>query len=471
MNNSQTNPFDSTNSPVRYRSKLIVGLMILSVLVHSSHASNFMIRMKQEGTVKTNVCNVAVLSSYIGQIRPDRLFTAFEASDDVTNICPSLKYSCCTHSDLNAGIDELKDAFAYMTYRIKIIESFTHQFKIMAKETFKLFLMQLTSDDIQCYNKIQKKKLDVRREILKDHPTLLAQSEKNYKTNMFNRATMEEVFAGIKSTQSLLISAIKTENENRKKYYTSMLCSICSPMFYKYFRLNEDGKPVLKINKNHCIELLRQRYKSAERVLAFENYQKVTDLVLCAKKHSRKDRDYGNFTWEDVNYLFVDPSVARDYAAKKGHCIKHQDLFFLPESEPYNCHSACKDVLGLFRIYKFKLRRMIRAENDMFHMFDNLNNDEDPDERYRKKNEEIKANYRIWGATGILNKSPLDKRICEISFMTKSKHWQVDLQDSVIEVSNYFGINFISTPMNLKYIKANRILSILVLGLLLVLFL
>lgn len=356
MNKSQTTLFDSNKST---RTNLFLKLVSLLSLILMYNSSHFIIREKKEGIVKTNVCNVPVLSSYLSLIPKDKQRTAFEAEDDILSICPSLKYSCCHAKEINFWINEINSAFKFLDSRHQIMKAFYKRLKILAKETFNLFLAQLTSEDIQCYNKLVKKKNEMKKYALRDFPDLTKELDANLKKNLFNRESFKNFFEEVKNSIGMYHNHLEKETKQKKTYYTSMLCTICSPSFNKFFQIDDEGEPVITVNKKHCQSLINQRVDSITNYKNLKFLQKITDIVYCARKHSRKDKDYGEFNWHELNFFYISIPLVNKFIREIGFCASNPNNFFLLQNNGNNCLEACRKSMALFQIERYTLNPMI----------------------------------------------------------------------------------------------------------------
>ena len=319
---------DPQQSPSRH--PLLPTYLTILLLLHSLSASSFPIIIRNGDTKIVNPCSVRTLSSFLPTVKYGRGLTITESNPEIQKICPSLKYSCCTQVMLGDLSAQLRKSFAYLEYRMTHLKKLFKMSKSIAKETYSLFLQKRTFSDINCFNKIQDEKLKRSKFKFRKNSSILKKIDENRKGNYFNQKGMNESFHALKSNLWRINEILENYIVNKKALYGGMVCSMCSPSFFKFLHVSHTEEPnVLEISKHQCSQILLEKKRMTSFQYMLSHMQKIIDISFCAKNNSLENLNYGSDDWFQNFVVNGDIVQVEDLNTKVQKCIEDPRLYRL----------------------------------------------------------------------------------------------------------------------------------------------
>jgi hypothetical protein len=355
-----------------------------------------------------------------------------------------------------------------MDYHFKTIKKTFDKAQQIAEETYQIFLSELSDDDIKCYNDIASKTYDAKKKRFEGNEKLLNILDSVKSTYKFDKTQSKQRFLKMKSLIGPVLNKIEKIVETRQKYYSSFVCSMCSPMFAKLFAKNDKKYFQLEVNSHMCKRLLKKRIAYKNSLYLYKYLQDVVNLTYCARKNSKKEKfDYEDYSWEDHNLVTFDLETLPDYMEKRRKCLNTPNAFILNNIQGVDCRGSCKHSLKLFDEKITKLDKYIKIENDLTQMFFNRESKEKTKERLDKRMKFYTDLRQKKFDEGVLF---TDKKTGQerIMILKADKEDDVDLKGMEIVIDKHLGLNVQNTPMDNTFYLNNGVISKLtfILGLL-----
>ena len=149
---------------------------------------------KTDDNFMINQCSVEALATYIPNYSKKANITPEKGNDEVKKICPNLKFTCCKKNHLNHMANQLKTTLNFLKYRGTIMEIMLNRIGNLPPDNFKIFLKELTSDDINCYKEKERNMLELKKLRMGDNPDLLKTIEKKIYEINFSKIKMFKNF-------------------------------------------------------------------------------------------------------------------------------------------------------------------------------------------------------------------------------------------------------------------------------------
>lgn len=438
-------------------------LLALSPTTPSLHR----IEMTLNEVTMLNPCNTAMLSNFFDDITPNSEFHAKPGNRDVLNFCPTLKNTCCQKKSLEKLASELKDSIQYMNYRAKLILDVFDKVKDIATETYTVFLSEMTEEDTQCYDEIQLDNYNKKAEKYKENEELLKVLESTKNRIFFDKEQLLSNFKKLLETADGYQNVIKETYQFRERYFAGFICSMCSPSFSRYFSIDDENVPHLELNKFMCVNMIKNQIQVYNSVFVFKYLQELINVTYCAKKNSKKHKDYNEDPLESYNMLLFDMEMVSHTISKWKTCVTDNEAFLKGEDAGVNCLSACQRSLDLFSISMGVMDKFLLIENELHNMFFSVNGPEYARKRYATRLEEYQEIKQTQIEKGNLKINPV--RGSELIAMLKVNEGStVNFKNTKITVNEFGGLNVINTPMTTKYyIGVGRLGAVMVLSFLL----
>jgi hypothetical protein len=392
-------------------------------------------------------CNTKALSTFIPEIPYKSSLKGFKSSGIMTEICPNLDSTCCNENELFGLVEQLKNSFQFLQYRMEIMFKMFRQVGNIKNEKFKDFIAELTDDDIQCYDEIQNTNLDKKKLNFQNNPEMQKLMEKKRHEIQFDARKIYKSFSIFKTQAPFFISKIRLTNKKRENFFSGVICSMCSPTFSDQIKI-KDGTPFLEVNRNMCNQVIRERIDFAESLAIFPFLQNVIDVVYCARKNSKSERDYEGFKWEDFNLLSFDTNFLSDYKKKRYDCVSGEGNYFPGRKVPKECKSYCESGFKFFELPMVSMDNFLRIENEFHNMFVRILNVGLPP----LKRLEIKREEYYQERDKLISKGQLvvvnDKNVEKMSFIQTTPDAKVDFKKTQISIAKHSGMNVTNTQMN-----------------------
>ena len=447
-------------------------LILLLTIISTPHIilkSRFKVTMRYHGVTLVNPCSTSMLGNFFPDVKAGSVIPAEEHLSFVTNICPNLRYSCCRVDRIKTLVHQLQQSLKYMDYQFVQIQKMLERAEFIAEESFKIFLSEMTGDDIKCYNDIQENLYNDKMERFKESPKLVKLLKQNKYTYKFSKELSLQRFLKMKSLTGPYLNKMESLFSNREKYYSSFVCNMCSPTFTKYFRKRKDGIFELDVNRHMCKRLVKKRIAYHNSLYLYKYLQDIINLTYCVRKNSKKDQmDYDNLSYEEHKLLKFDIETLPHYLEKRRECLNTPGAFMSDKVKGVNCRAVCKHSLKLFDAKIGNLDHFIKIENDLTQMFQTKNSKEEAKKLYEEK---IKKYHEI-------RQEQIEKGILfvdeggndRIRILRTIKNNPVDFRKMEISVDRHLGVNVQNTPMDQEIIHSSaRVLGIAILGLMIML--
>lgn len=446
-------------SKLNLTSKLLV-LVLIALLSAPTDASHHVVTVTKNDVTLNNPCSSEALSTFIPDIQYGSSLFGFEGSSTIQKICPNLKYTCCSENQLTDLVDQLRSTLNFLRYRGQIIEKLFSRIEQLADETFKVFLSELSNEDIQCYDTIQNDVLDKKLSKFTKQPDILEMIEQRRKHVLYDPRKMMSSFSYLKKMITPYIEKMNQTYANREKYFSGFVCTMCSPTFSKQFRVDKPGVPLLEINKFMCSQIIREKIEFINSLEIFPYLQKIIDIVYCTRKNSKTEKNYGEFEQKDLNLLVFDLETFPEYKKKRLECIQEDYSYFRSPDEPESCKNICQKGLGFFQIMMVSVDKFLRIENELHNMFYRFPGiAETPLERLANRTNDYYEERNKLIEKDLLNfdeKTQLET----MWYIKRVPDAKLDFMNSEIDVSKFLGIHVANTPMNPTYYNWTGLLSV-----------
>jgi hypothetical protein len=394
-----------------------------------------------------------MLSNFFPNIDPDSNFTADDASKDIQNICPNLRYTCCKSDQIMELTRQLKSSIHYLKHRFQLIKKFLTLIKSIPEETFQILLNELTDADIKCYNDRQIEVYNGKVRRFSKTVSLLVTLYSSKKSIYFTKKRAMSSFLKIKKKMDSYIKKMEKYHQDLKDYYSGMVCSMCSPTFTKQFVKTKDGSFELEINSHMCTAILKRKLKYVNSLFIYKHLQNFANLLYCVRKNSKKERmDYDDITWKDYILMDYDLEYSPDYLEKRTKCVNGKNAFLIEKSaKKVSCKNECQYHLNFFHIRMESAENFIRVENDLHQVHNYDLTIEDSKKRFNKK---LKKFVKIRSdkiEKGILRKGYINGRVETIDILKTVPGNVVNFKALKLSVSKHLGLNVSTTPMDRSY--------------------
>ena len=406
----------------------------------------------------------------VGAFSPllDQLTTtnSIKPTQSITDRCPSIRtQTCCSESTISHMTAQMRSSLKLMRYRGSRLEKLFAKITGLANETFNVFLNELTNKDTDCYNQHVQNKIEA---IIKEYPNdqgLIDILNKQLSFRLYDKKKMENTFDQLKKLAKTYMGKIEKGNQGREDYYSGFICSACSPNFSKQFSVAEnDGvkEVTFHVNKFMCKKVIKNEIAVINSMEIYDHLQKILDLSYCVRKNSKPQKDYSSIDSEQLQMLSVPSEFFPSYLEKRNGCLADEDAFLEDESSDQNCINYCKKGLALFSINMVTLNKVIMAENEIFNMFHNSDqNHYDPDQRIYNHLNDVKEKREEHIESGTLVINPNNPQGVIVTILKEKYDSVFKFKNLKIEVEPYFGMNFYHTPMDPKYYSFTYIFKIM----------
>jgi len=441
-------------------------LIIVLVLCSCTKGSQTLINIVRDGKQLENPCQNEVLASVVPGINENLKSTAFEGNDTVRDICPFLKYTCCNENQLKTLASQLNDSFKFLSFRSEQLYNMFLTINEIQEKNFQNFLENLKQSDVDCYNKMQDGQMqNVLQNDEKESKTKLAALKKEY---YFNESSALENFQKLKEKSVQLLKQIRSDDISRKKYYSNIVCNMCSPVFSKYMNKTDEGEDVLEVRVDQCNQLLRNAITVLKNIMSYQRVQRVLDLSFCARTNSMKSKNFNGGTADDMKLWTFDLKEFNDYINKNLMCIKYPKLYMATDEKDSFCRKQCYSGLRLFDINVITMNKVFRAENEIWNMFRNNSSSSEAEVRIKTKLEDYSNFRKIFINLGILKLETGQFMKESIQVLPSVSQAKFSFKQTKISVDKVSGLTFVMTDMNPKYYNFSLILQssiLLVIGL------
>jgi len=424
-------------------------ILLMIVLVCGCFSSYNKVETMINNVKRVNPCNDLALGALLSDVEQGKPFSGHESNEDVRSMCPSLKYTCCNKPQLNLMVDELKNSFSYLNYRAKTIKKLFKRIKEIAEETFKVFLSEMTEPDIKCYNSLIDDRFKKFSDIYSENKTMIEKLNENHSTASFNSEKMILDFTHLRSLINVYLVELNQGNSDKEKYYSGFLCTMCSPMFSKHFKMGKE-RPLMELNKYFCKKIVETQIKGLKIIDIYKFLQRFLDILYCARKNSKQAKDYTMVDNEKLQMLPAPVEMYYNLINERIFCVNDVERFVTaPNAKDPNCKELCHGSLNLFEQNYIILNKIIMAENEIYNMFFRLPDNDTADERLEHKIDEYRSTRNKYVELGSITMPLPENNTVEIMSMLKQKPTSsFNFTEIEIEITNFMGVNTFHTPMD-----------------------
>lgn len=435
-----------------FNSKRTLWLVLLSIWATVQDSSQTLTKTISD-LKKSQPCQTAALSTFIPSISPTDSLNPFESPPPILDICPNLRYSCCQEEQLKGLIEQLKQTFKFLNYRGELMNEVFTLIGSVPEDRFRSFLSELGRSDVECYNSIQNDIIDAKLAKFSDKPELLKVINQRRKHVQFDLKKLMSSFQFLKDNIKSYVRKMRNTYSNREKYYSGMVCSMCSSKFSHQFELGGDGKPFLEINRDMCNQIIMEKLEFIISIEIFPFLQKIIDIVYCRRKNPKSNKNYGSLEWKDLNLIVFDLETIPEYKTRRNECIQNDSSYVEGPDGASECVKYCEGGLGFFELRMVSMKKFIRVENELHNMFvREMNSAESASERLESQiNKYYLERDRLINA-GLLEYNS-DSQIETMWYIKSAPKANLDFTKSKITVTNYLGLQVAKTPMNPAYYK------------------
>lgn len=345
-------------------------LLTLSISAHLTLQYNKQIMTNINGVEVMNVCNTDVLKHIIPHFDPDpgQIYQGWKSDFGVQTFCPNQKYTCCSSSQMERMFDFYTRSLHYTRYREDVFLSMFRTVLEIDDKSFLDFLKTLTEADKTCY-------IERGKEVGEER----------------NPENLSKELIRLKPQMKMFEETMLKAQEDRERFYGSLICLSCSPLMSKVFLKQSNGEYQLSINQQICQDVALKRTDKLKSMLPIASLQKIVDVTLCVQKNSRsKGPDSYSKHHPDDWYSFgVNVDVVKNMIKNSDYCLKKHNSFIIPDSESgVDCQKICKQGITLFTNKYTDMRNIMIIENDIYNMLIGAGKDNDRVDRLAKKMKE-----------------------------------------------------------------------------------
>ena len=442
-----------------FTSSRIYFLLLLVILkLNPVSNSQIIVNTFDKGNDYQNICQKETLSLILQDVDPNVDFFAENGNEKVRDICPFLKYTCCKDYQLERLASNLKKSFTFLSYRTEKLYDLFFTINEIQESTFTNLLNSINEQDIKCYNEKQITKYNSDLEKYKDNSSIKSHIESTKSSFIFSKKGLSEDFVLLKKFTLNYLKQMRNDNIERNKYYSNIICNMCSPIFSKYVKRNEKGKLTLELKVDTCNKLLKDKINFFSNVKIFKYVQKLLDLSFCSRKNSLAKKDYQSGPYQDFNVFVFDLNVFSMYKETYKGCISNKNSYISKDGKESSCLQSCKNSLNLFQVRVISMDKMLRAENEIRNMFIINTSTFDAAERIKQKLY-LYSNFRKkFINMGILKLVGGEKSQENIDVVQTTLNSEYEFDNIDITVSYVTGLTFLLTDMNPIYYTSVSIL-------------
>ena len=442
-------------------SKTLASIKTLSLILLLLHFHNtlgdYKISIMRDGIKIVNPCSNDLLSNFFSDVDPTSLDTAVKSSKEIVNACPTLRYSCCDISKIKKLKSQANDALNFKDFQLEYMKKMFNLAKQIPMETFEVFLSEMTNEDIKCYN--QMKANEGSKLISVFAGAKISLLEDNEPANVFDIEKLKNTFQELQERITPYLKQINSVFSSYRKYYSGLICSVCSPNMVKNFKKNEEGQFELNVNQFMCQSVGKTQLKALAMNYIYGYIQELINVTYCVRNNSKKDvYKYDEDKWEDNVITSFDPYKIPNYMENREFCVNTDNAFTLPEMSKFDCKEFCQNSLNLFDLTVFNLTSVIRIENNLRQMFYGESSPEDAKKRLDRNMDTYLARRQQEVDKGILTMKE-KSHTGKISVFKLVDNHVVDFSKLNLSVDMHLGANFRSTPMDEMFFNFLKIIS------------
>lgn len=434
-------------------------LVISSLLMNTTYSSLQKVTFEFNGVRLENPCNVSFLSSYYPL--PDKPRTAVPSDKETQMICPNLKFTCCNKKMMDKFSQNAYNFKTFYSRRKDIILEMLELLSQFSFEDFKDFLTTVQDNDIQCYNDIQKERVDLFLSQLPEEQSSLLNREKLLSDRLYNVHDMKKSFARIHKELKTYMNGFEEMFKTNVHFMTSVVCSMCSPNFYKIYDTFKNP-PVLYVNEDLCMNVIKNKVYHSNLHQVYRYIKHIVFLSHCMKKNSRKHVNFGDFDWKKVEIVSIKDENQEQAIEDLTSCYSRPDAFDDDSKIKDYCMKECSKNLTFPYMMKTRIKNFIRAKTELYNMFLRHSNSQDPDS-YLKDIYQENSDFNKYYEDNNTVEFPEDSRKIIIYVTKPIKEDYISFPKIELRIRQIYSLDYQTTNMKLENLKnINRIMMFIV---------
>ena len=341
-------------------------VLILSLLTSLCLSSRRIIKITKLGVTRENPCNIDALGTFLPKSKLKR--TGSLSKPKVREMCPNLVYTCCNESMINTLTNDLKMAFSSLKIRNLYLKKLFMNVKEYNLETYSLFLDEVSKEDITCFNNMKTEYYNEVEKKYQDEKQILKRVKKEKRFSLFKK---EKLLANYSNLREMVDPLLKLFDERLIKlqtYYSSFICSMCSPEFTKIFDTDRNP-PVLNVSTFFCKEILQKKAQFIHWKTAFIYVQQMVDLAFCVKKNSKPEKDFGTASWRDIIIFNSNSEEMNIFVKKLNHCLNEPEAFTSFSNIDNKCMTICQENMAFPKVKLVSIHRLDSAGAEFYNMY------------------------------------------------------------------------------------------------------
>ena len=430
-------------------------MLILSVLTSCYLSSRRIIKVTKLGVTRENPCNNDVLGSFL----PKELLkdSGTVTDPEMRKICSNLVYSCCDSEMINIMTDDLKLSLSYLSERNKEMKQLLANVSHIAYETFKIFMDEFTEADISCYNKVQDMSMDDKRNVYANDEAMLKEIDIYSNIIQFNKLKLLDHFKELKKLVKPFIETLVDQEDLSAKYYSSYICSMCSPEFVNILKTDRTP-PQMNVDLSFCSTLMKRRVEFYNWKNVYFYTQQIVDLSFCARTNSKSEKNFEGVGWKDIDIILEDPEIIKQNLTRLNNCIKNPMNLMVDPLKKDSCMNICKKNLRFPVVKMLSINRFMNAENELHNMFLSTKESRHPAVRVKERVDNFDIIRSVLKQRGILEYGTGDE--IYLSLIKVMENPSVDFKTLNLSISKIGVMSIGANVMNSIYYTGVELLQI-----------
>lgn len=428
----------------------LLQITLVSMLCLKTQGNASAMEHLQKDINKERPCQASILSGFFEDVKASDTISTIDNDPRIQQLCPNLQYSCCQFGQMKKLALQIQESLSYLTFRNTFLKNLLQAVERIKEADFNDFLKKLTQEDIGCFDDAQNNFYNLKLQTFDSNEAIKKMLESRQGEQLFDSSRLLREFKELKGLIKLNLATIEHNREFREKYYTGVVCTMCSPQFTRQIEFSSEKSPLMEVNKMMCKHILQEKISTLNSLKSFNTIQKVIDLSFCARKNSQKNRDYSGVGMEDLGIVNVYMEMIPENIKKFHQCVVNEQNFFDQQSE---CKRVCQQSLDMVDIKMMSIEKIINAENEIRNIFAR---ESEFTNSYHRIQSQIKS-YRdtrqkyISNELLIYNETSRNENV----FVIKTNGDPlVDFAKIDIVVTPHGGVNFLSKPMSFLAAKS-----------------
>lgn len=428
-------------------------LLIVSLAYQAGESS---ISTLKKNLNENRLCQADILSNFFDEVNPSDTIIPFNTETRVRGLCHNLEYSCCQHSQIKKLSIQIQKSLSYLAFRNTYMKRLLEVINKIKESDFLEFLDHFTETDAKCFDDAQNKFYDEKIKLFENNPAIKKMLETRRQDELFKKQILIREFKELKAMLKLNIEAIEHNSEFREKYYSGMVCTLCSPNFTHHVEISQQREPLLEISKSMCKQMLQEKISTLNSLQNLNMIQKIIDLSFCARTNSQKGKDISSIRFHDLRIINPYMELIPENIKKFQRCIVNEQNFFDKENE---CSQFCLQSLNMMQLKMLSVDNVIYAENEIYNMFSPEAGSTNSEHRIQSQAKQYMEMRQKLIAEDLLVFAEAER--IETVFVVKSLvNKTIDFSKLDIVVTPHEGLNFLDNQMTFGKFGHSAFLSV-----------